>query len=451
MQVPGGNLTSGPSMESSTADSCKSAYGHIDDADYEINENYKPPVGKVNTPKTVFVEVLVAVDKYLIEKIGKIWVNGIVHPDAQTMKRSNSELEEEVKLYIRKFMSAVDVKFQGHFSNPRIKFAISGIAANPELDLPFFYKDITTYTIPPVTDRNTLDIWKTKYEMYKYLEHWQNYQVSRAYQPRIYSYDVILALSGREKFQSISTPKGTHNGLFGLSGLRGACSKDELNTIVLHDLGTFNGVKTAAHHFGHMLGASHDGEKLSASCCRSDGYIMSDAIFNKNNVKNLFKNQNNASSWSPCSKYLINEFVSTAECLFNHPEQDLYPLFSWHELSENIGSMKFRFEQCGGDSDCNPDPTTGIQLEYNICQYLQCQKQDKCLVQERTYAMEGTYCSLLDLKKRCFQGECYEGNKLAVPRIYDVNIKNNGCIMAVVRAPSKLPESRQKKQYSLLF
>ena len=51
-----------------------------------------------------------------------------------------------------------------------------------------------------------------------------------------------------------------------------------------------------------------------------------------------------------------------------------------------------------------------LQMEYNICQYLQCQKQDKCLVQERTYAMEGTYCSLLDLKKRCFQGECYEGN-----------------------------------------
>ena len=396
-------------MESSSAGSCPHTYGNLEDADYEINKNYKPSNGNLNTPKTVFVEVLVAVDMHLAEKIGKIWVNGQVHPDAhtpdaQTMKRSNSELTEEARLYIRKFMSAVDVKFQGHFSNPRIKFAITGIAVDP---VPFYYEDVKTYSTPEgEKDINTLDIFKTKMSMYRYF--WPNFQVTGKVQVGMYSYDMILALSGAEEFQSIGTSKSVeHNGLFGISGLNGACSDDEHNTIIVHDLGTFNGVKTAVHHFGHMLGATHDGDHLSPSCCNGDGYIMSDAIYNKESVNNLFKNLNHASSWSPCSKDLINEFVRNAVCLFNHPEEDLYPLFSWHELSENIDSMKHLHAQCGEDIVCNVYLT-----EYNPCQYLQCQKQDKCLVQERKYAMEGSECALD--KKRCYQGECYEGNK---PRI----------------------------------
>ena len=201
---------------------------------------------------------------------------------------------------------------------------------------------------------------------------------------------------------------GPHNllitGKYGVSGRKGACNY-ERKSIVVQDLGTFNGVKMAVHHFGHVLGASHDGDEFSPNCCRGDGYIMSDAAYNENNVENLFKNLVHSSSWSDCSKYHINKFVSNAKCLFNHPKQDRYPLFSWHELSEN--SMKFPRDQCP-DVNCGDSP----------CQYLQCQAQDQCVVQERTYAMEGSYCDDLQ-KKRCYQGECYDGNKLAVPHRYD--------------------------------
>ena len=419
MQVTADNLRPGPAMESSSCNNDNIPF--FDDADYEINDHYKHPEEAVDTPKTVFVEVLVVVDKYLVEKIGKMYVKGRYNP-THTMDRSNSELIEETKLYVRKFMSAVDIKFQGQFSNPRIKISICSIVADPEWDLPFGHKNRDSSWSKE--DEDTLDLWDTRTNMYKFFEtvldyallkEWTVYQNKKGNKFSPCSYDVILALSGREKILDLHTSRGqTASGKFGLSGLYGACSPHQHSTMVVHDLGTFNGVKTAVHHFGHELGAFHDGESgtPSSSCCRGDGYIMSDAIFTDLNVKNVFKNLNHASSWSSCSKLAINKFVSKAECLFNQPQHEHYPLFSWHELSENIDGMMFSYNQCPG----NPYIGQGIHCtDHNPCQFLQCQRKDKCVVEERTYAMEGTYCTD-DMKKRCYKGECYEGKDFAVTR-----------------------------------
>ena len=59
---------------------------------------------KLLVPSTVYVQVMVVIDNMLYSKLG--------------------EEDEKVKLYARKFMSAVNIKFQGQFKNPKIKFVI---------------------------------------------------------------------------------------------------------------------------------------------------------------------------------------------------------------------------------------------------------------------------------------------------------------------------------------
>ena len=102
------------------------------------------------------------------------------------------------------------------------------------------------------------------------------------------------------------------------------------DSIIVQDLGQFSGVKMAVHHFGHLLGAHHDGEKSSSACCSGDGNIMSKSKYNQKNLRNPKMSLHNSSYWPPCSVKAIEEFVSTATCLFNEPEVDHYPmLLQW--------------------------------------------------------------------------------------------------------------------------
>ena len=55
-------------------------------------------------PSTVYVQLMVLIDNLLFKRLG--------------------EEEEKAKLYARQFMSAVNIKFQGQFKNPKIKFVI---------------------------------------------------------------------------------------------------------------------------------------------------------------------------------------------------------------------------------------------------------------------------------------------------------------------------------------
>ena len=171
----------------------------------------------------------------------------------------------------------------------------------------------------------------------------------------------------------------------------------------------------AVHHFGHLLGAYHDGDKSSSSCCSGDGYIMSKSKYNKNNLENHLMSLPNSSYWSPCSVKAIEEFVSTAKCLFNEPEVDHYPLFDWQDLTDDL-TDKVQGGPPSLTHQCDPYGFPASHCGNNPCQYLECLVEDyskvsddsepKCTVQEKNYAMEGSTCGN---GKFCFQGNCITG------------------------------------------
>ena len=82
------------------------------------NVRYNP---YIPFPITVTVEVLIAVDTALYEKVTQYYHNGRLDRGLHNFGHP----EEEVKLYLRKFMSAVNNKFY-QFKKPKVKFHISG-------------------------------------------------------------------------------------------------------------------------------------------------------------------------------------------------------------------------------------------------------------------------------------------------------------------------------------
>ena len=184
------------------------------------------------------------------------------------------------------------------------------------------------------------------------------------------------------------------------------------DVIIVQDLGQFSGVKSAVHHFGHLLGAYHDNSSSGSDCCSGDGYVMSKSKYNKENLGNSLMSLKNSSFWSPCSVKAIEEFVSTATCLFNEPEVDNYPLFDWQDMVDGTeGGVPSLADQC------SPYEFPALPCGNHPCQYLECQAKDHttvadkptfiCTPKERNYAIEGTSCGE---NKFCFQGDCIKGN-----------------------------------------
>ena len=89
------------------------------DSDYIIIQNKPKEDDKQTVPSTVYVEVMVAIDDDLYTKIGKSFKNG-----KWSSESIDKHIDAEVYLYARKFMSAVNIKFQGQFKNPKIKFVL---------------------------------------------------------------------------------------------------------------------------------------------------------------------------------------------------------------------------------------------------------------------------------------------------------------------------------------
>ena len=89
------------------------------DSDFEINQNQTKKDANIDVPSTVYVEVMVAFDENLYNKIGKSYYEG------KWRKTSSDRVRDaEVYLYARKFMSAVNIKFQEQFKTPKIKFIL---------------------------------------------------------------------------------------------------------------------------------------------------------------------------------------------------------------------------------------------------------------------------------------------------------------------------------------
>ena len=91
----------------------------ITDDDSVKNKQQTKKDAKLVVPSTVYVEVMVAIDDKLYDKIGRgykngEWISSFNHPND----------DAEVYLYARKFLSAVNIKFQSQFENPKIKFVL---------------------------------------------------------------------------------------------------------------------------------------------------------------------------------------------------------------------------------------------------------------------------------------------------------------------------------------
>ena len=374
---------------------------NIEDADYrdKVFDQKKPVGGK---PKTVFVKVLVVVEKELYKKIIKKYKEGgKAPPRFDPSTRSSDDLEREVVLYVRKFMTAVNLGFRT-FTNPRIEFSIAGVIHKLKKK---FGSGV-----------QALKPWEENRKMKDRIDK----------QPGTYHYDVILTLVGRRILQSIQSTrydilkkqpnpddeeidKTIHDGVYGTSGLGEACSPNK-GSIFIQDLGQFSGLKTAVHHFGHFLGSRHDGE--NNDCCSSDFYRMSNFVFDATNSDHVKKIEENAHKWSSCSKKLIEDFVIKAPCLHNRPKNDkYYTLFSWQQLGDsNIPSLK---EQCYGYyKETEKGKHCNQRNDLNVCNHLQCSNSDvQCEINTINYAMEGSVCQVGKVEGRCLQGKCIKRNK----------------------------------------
>ena len=351
---------------------CDTTANNIGRSDYEVYETEESDKSK-SVSDTVYVELVVTVDNILFRKIDNLYENGAKR---KSYKQRNERAKwDEVEIYIRKFISAVDIRFSQF--DPPIKFHIKNIVLDTQLRA--------------IIDEDVLDAFKKRREIWGYVEKKRE------------TCDVILALSGNEKFKEVSGK----DGIYGVSTVNGACTKNEQKTIVIQDLGQFSGVRSAIHHLGHMLGAVHDGEDSSASCCSDMGFIMSNFVYPKDvSTDEEYKAIRNAAKFSRCSKTAITKFVRTAACLHNIPRREKYPLLSWQELTDISTSLSLS-DQCNIGYDTQGgycDNTTRTNAD--PCQWLECKTRTSvCIVKERNFAMEGTACTPT---KSCFQGDCTE-------------------------------------------
>ena len=195
----------------------------------------------------------------------------------------------------------------------------------------------------------------------------------------------------------------------------GACADDKEITIIVQDLGQFSGVKSAVHHFGHMFGAFHDGEDSSSECCSDQGNVMTNYVYNEENINKTFHKVRKSNVWSTCSLEVINALLKIDDCLRNAPIRDDFPLYSWQELTHRHKGAPWLQEQCN-----NVNNTHGGRCGNDPCGYLQCfiPGTQTCLVHEELgYAMEGSICEYFagwdkPLEGRCFQGNCIQGNAI---------------------------------------
>ena len=365
----------------------------IGDKDYKVIKDPQKVEAKDLT--MVFVDVLVVVEDLLYEGIVKFYKNGENSgKPLNPSRRSKSEKESEVVLYVRKFMSAVNLGFQGTFTDPIIKFTIAELLTNLDLD-------------KHAPKNSPFDSMKINRKMKDIID--QEYR-----DKRYPSYDVILTLVGRKDFLD--------KGAWGTSGLGEVCKLGK-GSILVQDLGQFGGVKMAIHHFGHVLGAYHDGDDQGGDCCPHDFFIMSNYILDLNRPEgktphlNLLEDRLNSDTndrrWSSCSIKLIKEFVKTAGCLRDPPQKERYALYSWEELAHSRSGAPDVYQQCTTLFEDGKGCKSGFRMNANPCLYVQCseQRDSPCNAKERNHAMEGSACPRGGkLDGRCFKGRCITGN-----------------------------------------
>jgi hypothetical protein len=293
-----------------------------------INSTFQSGGEQEAAPDDIFVEVLITVDDKLYEMVGKSYSNGLWNNYGEHPKLSIKhptlligDPKNETILYLRKFMTAVNMRYQNLCTSPKIHLHIAGMLIG----------EGTPFVKESIDDKEGLDHSATLENMVSHF--------GRESFRKVYHFDIVLFITGEGKLCG-KRCKSKKRAL-GIAYLEGSClgSVDLTQSVRTETYGVFKGVDTAAHEIGHLLGASHDGE--NNCCCSDDGYIMSDR-WNLQRYK-----KRNMHNWSSCSDKAFSKYFATAKaakCLYNKPTVSPYPLFEWEDLiAPNVPSL---VEQC---------------------------------------------------------------------------------------------------------
>ncbi|XP_034944099.1 A disintegrin and metalloproteinase with thrombospondin motifs 9-like [Chelonus insularis] len=288
--------------------------------------------------------------------------------------------------YLLSFWNAVDMRYRG-LENPKYRFHISQFIFEAEPGNFKFLKengspDYLTYDCV----YNARNFWYEQKELIP-----------------LDSYDMIIIMTSSiicmkyDKVTNKCLPQ-----IFGQAWPSGACSvhhniKQIDKLAIIHDNGAYEGVTTAAHEIGHLLGALDDGVSVYNStteewgppqCDLWDGYIMSG---NKQASQNAFE-------WSECSVKKFEKFIysESASCLYNKPKSVGRPIPRY--LPGKLMNADEQCKQAGAIESCED--------KVSNCIMLQCRFEDEGCINTTAPAVEGTNCGLNTVGHICIHGEC---------------------------------------------
>ena len=213
---------------------------------------------------TVYLEVFVVLDDKLFDEVGRSYSNGKFNKYGKNPKLPIGNPSKESALYIRKFMTAVNSRFQNQFDSPKINIHISGLYNGK--DLP--------YLRTPNDDIEAMDVVKTLEKMvFHYNETFR----------KTHKCDIVLLITGqqklcsdycrgRKKYKGYTYQNGTFYEVW-VDWTTDTSSILSHGVAIVSDFGAFSGVNTAVRQFGYLLGATDNGYN---SCSSDGGYIMSD-------------------------------------------------------------------------------------------------------------------------------------------------------------------------------
>ncbi|GBN20245.1 A disintegrin and metalloproteinase with thrombospondin motifs 16, partial [Araneus ventricosus] len=254
----------------------------------------------------------------------------MVDYDTYAMHVSHGFSDTQIRRYYVSFLNGVDLRFKT-LSDPKISLILSQIVV-------FKSRDATPYLkIHLYQGRNVFEGYKAISDLARHL-----YSVKTQQRDIYPEFDVAVLLTKLD----MCTDELFHCNpdTVGLAYFMGACNiipKEErwMGVAIVEDKGGFDGILTAAHEIGHLLGSNHDGDShfhvgaaYTSVCRNEDGYIMSQKLVS-----------NRIFQWSECSIKQFRHFLSSerASCLFNQP--------SYHnelEGSELPGVVLSLDEQC---------------------------------------------------------------------------------------------------------
>ncbi|KAK0171977.1 hypothetical protein PV328_005360 [Microctonus aethiopoides] len=232
----------------------------------------------------------------------KRFIPSVVYPEilvviGHDLYQLFNKRKSELIPYILAFWNGVDMNYR-NLENPKYRLNIAGILiAMDSRALEYMAKNMYSNQI--------LDIIKAVDDFGKWLFK-QNQSIP------INSYDAAITMTSYRLYD----PKFPQQLILGIAFISNACTvnvnqKNVVKTGVIGDNAGFEGIRTAAHELGHLLGAEHDGSD-HLQCPAKYGQIMSGA-------STVVKN---SGDWSNCSLSDLQSFLESnkSTCLFNIPK-----------------------------------------------------------------------------------------------------------------------------------